>query len=262
MMLDLEGRTFGPSPLHLTADRVHDFTSVTGDDLDRWSEAAPPGMASAALFVVAPGLLRELTGHSVIHGEQTFSWHRPLEVGAALEVIGTVRRVRERGGVQYIGFDMEAGDGDGTVVAGSSLFLVTGETLPADSNFERPEPPHSYRGDAEPGQFSASRADLVRYAAATGDWNPIHWDHEAAIAAGLPGVVVHGLLQCAWALNQTSKASRGDAPFASAKVRFRNPLLPARPVSIDVADREGSYSISVFDVDNEYLSAMVEPANG
>ncbi|NIP92489.1 MAG: hypothetical protein GWO24_03050, partial [Akkermansiaceae bacterium] len=45
---------------------------------------------------------------------------------------------------------------------------------------------------------SASRADLVRYAGITRDFNPIHWDHEAAVEAGLPGVIVHGLLMASW----------------------------------------------------------------
>ena len=35
--------------------------------------------------------------------------------------------------------------------------------------------------------------DLVRYAGASGDFNPIHYDHHAALAAGLDGVIAHGL---------------------------------------------------------------------
>lgn len=35
--------------------------------------------------------------------------------------------------------------------------------------------------------------DLVRYAGASGDFNPIHYDHHAARDAGLDGVIAHGL---------------------------------------------------------------------
>ncbi len=106
--------------------------------------------------------------------------------------------------------------------------------------------------------MSVSRADLVRYAAATRDWNPIHWDHDAAVAAGLPGVVAHGLLQAAWALAAASRLRPGDAPLRSAKVRFRNPLLPATPVSVEVEESGDALVVAVSDADAEYVSARIE----
>ncbi|WP_436698907.1 MaoC/PaaZ C-terminal domain-containing protein [Nocardioides sp. BYT-33-1] len=47
--------------------------------------------------------------------------------------------------------------------------------------------------DLEPRTFEVTRADLVAYAAASGDHNPIHQDEEVAIAVGLPGVIAHGM---------------------------------------------------------------------
>jgi acyl dehydratase len=38
------------------------------------------------------------------------------------------------------------------------------------------------------------RATLVRYAGASGDFNPIHWDESFATEVGLPGVIAHGML--------------------------------------------------------------------
>lgn len=257
-LADLSGRPYGPGNLEVTPARVSDFVEVTGDDPARWHDTAPPGFAAAALFVVAPALLAELTGHSVVHGEQSFAWHRPIRVGESLEVTGTVARVRQRGGVNYVGFDVVADDEDGRVVDGSSLFLVTGESLPSGSDFERPEPPHSHRGDPGSAQRSASRADLVRYAAVTRDWNPIHWDHEAAVAAGLPGVVVHGLLQSSWAFQAAATRRPGALPLASGRVRFRTPLLPARPVDVVDSAEGPQVAVSLVDPDHEYLSARIE----
>ena len=37
------------------------------------------------------------------------------------------------------------------------------------------------------------RARLVRYAGASGDFNPIHWDDTFAQGVGLPGVIAHGM---------------------------------------------------------------------
>lgn len=254
----LVDRTFGPHLLRVSVDRIHDFVEVTGDDPDRWVDEAPPGFAAATLFVVAPDLLGLLTDHSVIHGEQTFAWHEPIDKAALLEVKGTVTRSRERGGVHFVGFDLVATSDERPVLEGSSLFVVSGEAIPGTAEFERPEPPQSYRGEVEGGQVSASRADLVRYAAATRDWNPIHWDHDAAVAAGLPGVVVHGLLQAAWAFEAVTREVDGRRPLVSAKVRFRNPLLPARPVEVGV-ERDGAmFDVVIADETTTYLTARIE----
>lgn len=260
---DLEGSAYGPMVWSVSTDSASDFVELTGDDPARWEEFAPPGFAAAALFAVAPDLLSELYDTSVIHGEQTFAWDRPISIGSVFEVTGTVTRVRERGGVNFITFEMEArGDGD-PVLSGKSLFLVSGEAIPGgDGGLERPEPHHSYRGDPGDDQLSASRADLVRYASATRDWNPVHWDHEAGVAAGFPGVVVHGLLQAAWALRIAAADATSSRPFASARFRFRNPLLPGRPVDPSVSREDGSIGVVIADADTEFLTANIEVADG
>jgi acyl dehydratase len=51
----------------------------------------------------------------------------------------------------------------------------------------------------EPQRYAVTRADLVRYAGASGDFNPIHWSDRIAAAVGLPGVIAHGMLTMALA---------------------------------------------------------------
>jgi acyl dehydratase len=48
--------------------------------------------------------------------------------------------------------------------------------------------------DFEPQRFTLTRADLVRYAGASGDFNAIHWSDRVATEVGLPGVIAHGML--------------------------------------------------------------------
>jgi acyl dehydratase len=43
-------------------------------------------------------------------------------------------------------------------------------------------------------EFSLSRDSLVRYAGASGDFNPIHYRDDVAQSVGLPGVLAHGML--------------------------------------------------------------------
>ncbi len=257
-LADLEGRTYGPVSWRVVPDAVGDFIDLTGDDPDRWADSAPPGFAAAALFAVAPDLLAELYEHSVIHGEQTFDWSGPLTSGAVFEVSGTVTRVRDRGGVFFVTFEMEARDQEVTVLRGKSLFLAAGQSSAGGvPESEEPEPAQASRGDTGPAQLSASRADLVRYAAATRDWNPVHWDHEAGVTAGFPGVVVHGLLQAGWALRIASAYRSGAAPLSSARIRFRNPLLPAHPVDHTVTPENGTLNVVLLDEEREYLTATM-----
>jgi acyl dehydratase len=255
---DLADRRFGPQPFRICLENVADFVKATGDDLDRWRNAAPPGFMATVLFVVASDLLRQLADRSVIHGEQTFAWHRPLTIESEVRVTGAVNRVRERGGVDFVNFDVEVVDEQGALADATSLFLVSANADAEVPVEERAEPDPEDVGGPGPGQVSASRADLVRYAAATRDWNPIHWDHGAAVSAGLSGVVAHGLLQAAWALAAASSLRPGDAPLRSARVRFRNPLFPATPVSVQVEETGDAAVVAVADAEAEYVSARVE----
>jgi acyl dehydratase len=258
---ELSDRSFGPHSFRVGIENVLDFVATTGDDEERWIGAAPPGFMARAMFVVASDLLRQLADRAVIHGEQTFVWHRPLEIEAALVVSGLVSRVRERGGVDFVDFDVRVHDGAERLVAeASSLFLVSAVGAGARSE-ERAEPAPEDNGSPGPGRVAASRADLVRYAAATRDWNPIHWDHDTAVAAGLPGVISHGLLQAAWVLAAAAELRPGDSPLRSARVRFRNPLLPATPVTVTVEETDDQALAVVQDGDVQYVSARIELAD-
>lgn len=258
----LANRDFGPHPFRVCVEDVADFVRATGDDAERWTTGAPPGFMAVGLFVVASELLGRLADRSVIHGEQTFAWRQPLVIESQLQVQGTVRRVRERGGTHFVDFEVTAFDEHGAVAQGTSLFLVSGAAAPVPLAEQRVEPSPEDDGDPGPGRISASRADLVRYAAATRDWNPIHWDHDAAVSAGLPGVVAHGLLQAAWTFVAASRLRLGDAPLATARVRFRHPLPPATPVSVGVEETGDVAVVAVADDDVEYVSARIELTEG
>ncbi len=226
----LSGREYGPVRLGVGQEKVHEYVAVTGDDPERWESVAPPGFAAVALFAVAPLLLSEpvvMETGGVIHGDQRFHWHRALEVGLTGQVSGTVGKVRARGAATFVGFDMEWSDIDGPIVSGSSMFVVAAL---ADGEIDEVTEPAATERAAQ--GVSPSRSDLVRYAGATRDWNPIHWDHDAAVAAGLGGIVVHGLLQTAWMIQEAVAERHSVHPLTSARFRFREPLRPAVAVGI------------------------------
>src|SRR2546429_6026793 len=73
--------------------------------------------------------------------------------------------------------------------------------------------------------FRVTRADLVRYAGASGDFNPIHWSDRVATEVGLPGVIAHGMLTMALA-GEALAAWLGDtSKIVEYGVTFSNPVL-------------------------------------
>jgi acyl dehydratase len=72
--------------------------------------------------------------------------------------------------------------------------------------------------------FRVTRADLVRYAGAAGDFNPIHWSERTATGVGLPGVIAHGMFTMALAGQAVAQwTGRGDA-VTDFGVRFTRPV--------------------------------------
>jgi hypothetical protein len=68
----------------------------------------------------------------------------------------------------------------------------------AEGSPGRPEGMTFAVGEALPVQeYAVTRADLVRYAGASGDLNPIHWSDRVANEVGLPGVIAHGMFTMA-----------------------------------------------------------------
>ena len=78
------------------------------------------------------------------------------------------------------------------------------------------------KGDALPSlTVQVTRADLVRYAGASGDLNPIHWSDRVAAVAGLPGVIAHGMLSMALAGRVLTAWTGVDHAFCLALVEPR-----------------------------------------
>jgi acyl dehydratase len=67
--------------------------------------------------------------------------------------------------------------------------------------------------------YRVTRADLVRYAGASGDFNPIHWSDRVAVAVGLPGVIAHGMLTMGLMTRAVAEWT-GDAEVVEVGGRF------------------------------------------
>lgn len=78
--------------------------------------------------------------------------------------------------------------------------------------------------ELEPQEYAVTRADLVAYAEASGDHNPIHQDEQVAVSVGLPGVIAHGMYTLALAARAVAHWT-GDAEVVSLGAKFTNPVL-------------------------------------
>jgi acyl dehydratase len=95
----------------------------------------------------------------------------------------------------------------------------------------------------EPGQalptheFEITRADLVAYAEASGDDNPIHQDEEVAQAVGLPGVIAHGMVTLALAARAVEAWAGGPGRVRELGAKFTRPVVVElhQPAYVSVA---------------------------
>ena len=89
-------------------------------------------------------------------------------------------------------------------------------------------------GDAfEAITFTLTRADLVAYAQASGDPNPIHQDDEVARSVGLPGVIAHGMLTLGLA-GRAVATWTDDAEVVELGCKFTNPVVVPADGAVEV----------------------------
>lgn len=73
--------------------------------------------------------------------------------------------------------------------------------------------------------FPVTRATLVRYAGASGDFNPIHWNEKFAREVGLPDVIAHGMFTMAEAIRVVTDWAGDPAAVVEYGVRFTKPVV-------------------------------------
>jgi acyl dehydratase len=78
----------------------------------------------------------------------------------------------------------------------------------------------------------------VRYAGASGDFNPIHIDEEFARAVGLPGRILHGLWTMAQVARAQTEAAGGPKHLKRLSVQFRGMGVPEQEVLVSGTVRE------------------------
>ncbi|MFG2673088.1 MaoC family dehydratase [Streptomyces sp. NPDC048445] len=73
--------------------------------------------------------------------------------------------------------------------------------------------------------FPVTRATLVQYAGASGDFNPIHWNEKFAREVGLPDVIAHGMFTMAEAIQVVTDWTGDPGAVVEYGVRFTKPVV-------------------------------------
>jgi acyl dehydratase len=104
-----------------------------------------------------------------------------------------------------------------------------------------------------PRQFKITRDSLVRYAGASGDFNPIHYRDDIAQAVGLPGVLAHGMLTMGLAVQTVVDFVGDSGKILDYQVRFTKPVLVDAKTGALV-----SVSAKVIEIDEEAKTARID----
>lgn len=178
-----------------------------------------------------------LPGLGMVHTANSITVLHPVRIGDDLRLAVWADNLRRRpSGAAVVDVHAEAHRGDDLVWTGVSCYLVPKVTLPEDvptAAEPTPDGAEAAQGGPEVGA-AVARWRLApdcarRYAAVSGDRNPIHLNRLAAKAFGFPGIIAHGMFSHARSLAQLGAAASGPCQVS---VVFRRPVL--LPSTVDV----------------------------
>jgi len=123
----LVGRTFPPTePYAVSREKVLEFARATGSEFD--GRTAPATFPIVVAFSAMTSLMEDpevgIALHRVVHGEQRFTYSRPVHVDDRLSATLTVDSLRQIGGADIIGTRSEITDEHGEAVCTAFATLV------------------------------------------------------------------------------------------------------------------------------------------
>lgn len=222
----------------VTPSSVAAYAAAIGDSSGVLSPVYAVVPAMALVFTVAETACAPELRARVVHGQQDLILHQPLPIGEKISVRAAVVGLHGKSSGTTATIKVETRDTAGLLLneqyvtefyRGVATELAVGTAAPPTGLPKEPPTgsPIAVSNVALPGDLPA------RYAEASGDHNPIHLDDEFARAAGLPGVIVHGLCSLAIAV-QTVLAAAGDRRISRLSGRFTRPITPGDSLTTTV----------------------------
>jgi acyl dehydratase len=250
---ELAGKEYPPVEVTVSAEDIEEYAAASGDPSPR--HLAGPGQVASLVFPVRTGLGLLLAAGSdpelglddplmIVHGEQAFTYHRPIHPGDVLVMRPCLTAVEDKGSGATFTARLAAALGDGTPVVDQEavIFVRGGGSGKERPKTDRPAPPQK---GAEAARFTRHVDEDMpsRYAAASGDHNPIHVDDGVAKAVGLPGVINHGLGTLSLVAGGLVEHLAGGDPAAvrSLRARFTDMVFPGSDLETTVWESDAGH---------------------
>ncbi|ROS31749.1 MaoC/PaaZ C-terminal domain-containing protein [Cellulomonas sp. PhB150] len=237
-------------PTHLT-----DYQHLLGEPA---SDVLPAGFVHVLAFPVATALMARtdfpLSLLGLVHLSNVVTQRRAVRLSEVLDVRAWAQDLRPHRAGTQVDLVTEVSVAGELVWSGVSTYLAKGVS-PAESGGDARE---EFVAPVPTGQWRLAGDVGRRYAAVSGDRNPIHLSKVSAKALGFPRAIAHGMYTAARALADVG-AARGEAFVWS--VEFAKPVLLPGTVTVRVAADDEGFAFTGWDAKRTrpYLTGTVRP---
>jgi len=236
---ELIGKTYDAATFEVTADAIEKYARATNDLNERYlagddSVASPifPIVPSFQFMMQAgmdPDLQADLM--RLVHGEEEHVLHRPIRPGDTLTAAPVIESIetKDTGETFTVRIDLRnQNDEDVATVRATSFIRGSGPGSKSASAGDEAQ-----REIVHEDSVKVDDDQTIRYAAASGDPNPIHQDENIAKMAGLPGIILHGMCTMAIATKGAVDGLAGGDPtkVKRVRVRFSKPVFPGQELT-------------------------------
>jgi hypothetical protein len=123
------GRSYETPAFEVTARSIRDYMAATGDSREQGDLVAPPTYAMVYGFDAYWQLWTDqevaLDVAHLVHGEQSFTFHRPVRAGDRVKTTGRLTAINRRGNTEMVTFELSSKDArDEPVSEASALFVI------------------------------------------------------------------------------------------------------------------------------------------
>lgn len=263
------GRQYPPITSDVTADAIGAYARAYNEDNPAFFDASRPGGIVAppmfGVVVTWSSVMGAVTDPEVgadllrlVHGEQDMEFLAPIRPGDKITSRAKIISIETKPSGETMAVELGAEDQKGEAVQRIvfSVFIRGGGRRAAlaearAAEVERGEPLFSVAQKIDSDQ-------TIRYAAASGDHNPIHVDENIAKMAGLPGIIVHGLCTMAFTSKVVIDKLCGGDPgkLKRLAVRFSRPVRPGETITTKIwrdgeHDGRAAFAFETFNDNNQ-----------
>lgn len=286
---DIIGKEYPPFEVRVEGTKIREFALALRDENPLHLDERSAAESRYGALVAPPTFTRNFWwegfgvhddlgfgSESRLHGQQEFEYFRPLKAGDRLTAIMRIADVYEkegrRGGrMTFAVVETEFRDPEGDLVLIGRRTLIDAEK----AGTTKAEPPRAGRRITSAGEVDVgsepeplvvgplTRTDLVRYAGASGDLNPIHHDDVYAIRAGNERVFAMGMLPGGH-LGRLLEEWLGEESLRRFRIRFTAKTWPGDTLTCrarirDKRNEEGAWIVDCDAwVDNQYGRRVVD----